>query len=224
MKDGDVVENRAVIVFDANAPISTNIYSNRIDENRPSSAIARVAEAEGGKDEYTLYFSGSDNGSGVFFYSLSVSVNGGDTQLLSGHITGDSYTMPLHKDSVYRFFLLATDSLFHQEEVKSAPDLVLNGDGIACFDEDNANTPLRMRLNPNPARQRTNITFAVRAAGETCVEIYNMLGVRVAERNLGYREAGMHQEVLDLSALPQGLYAVRLRCGQHVCNGKVAVR
>ena len=224
VKDGDVVENRAVIVFDANAPISTNIYSNRIDENRPSSAIARVAEAEGGKDEYTLYFSGSDNGSGVFFYSLSVSVNGGDTQLLSGHITGDSYTMPLHKDSVYRFFLLATDSLFHQEEVKSAPDLVLNGDGIACFDEDNANTPLRMRLNPNPARQWTNITFAVRAAGETCVEIYNMLGVRVAERNLGYREAGMHQEVLDLSALPQGLYAVRLRCGQHVCNGKVAVR
>ncbi|MBO7465459.1 MAG: T9SS type A sorting domain-containing protein, partial [Bacteroidales bacterium] len=120
--------------------------------------------------------------------------------------------------------LLASDSLFHQEVVIGAPDLVLNGDGIACFDEDNANTPLRMRLNPNPARQRTNITFAVRAAGETCVEIYNMLGVRVAERNLGYREAGMHQEVLDLSALPQGLYAVRLRCGQHVCNGKVAVR
>ena len=36
--------------------------------------------------------------------------------------------------------------------------------------------------------------------------------------------SSMHQEVLDLSALPQGLYAVRLRCGQHVCNGKVAVR
>ena len=224
VKDGDAVENRAEIVFDANAPIQTNLYRNRIDEGRPSSDIVRVSETEGGKDEYTLYFSGSDNGCGIYFYSLSVSVNGGDTQLLSGHIGGDSYTMHLSNDSVYRFFLLATDSLFHREAAKSAPDLVLNGDGIAGFGSDEGNAPLRMRLHPNPARKYTNIAFSVRTAGETHVEIYDMLGVRVAEWNLGYREAGAHQGTLDLSSLPSGVYAVRLRCGQHICNGKVAVQ
>ena len=223
VKDGDIISNRAAIVFDANEPILTNLYRNRIDENLPSSSITGVEET-GTEGVCTVRFSGSDIGCGVWYYSLYMKVNEGERQLVSGHIEGDSYTLPLHKDSVYRFYLLATDSLSQREAEKGTADFLLGGDGIHWAESHEDANVLWMRVQPNPAFQTTQLHFRNAVAGLVRVEICNVLGSKVYEKNLGQMESGLHVSALNLSGLSQGLYVIRLQCGNTVCTGKLAVR
>ena len=224
VKDGDLIENRASIVFDANEAIETNTYRNRIDEECPSSTILSVEEGTE-KGTYTLHFSGTDKGSGVYFYTLYRAVNDGEKEMVSSHIEADTFRLELNPDSVYRFYLQATDSLYLQEEAKDAPDYVLSSDGISEAGRDAASADaLRMVLQPNPARQSTQLVFHNARGGNARVEVCDMLGVKVLEYVFGWMEKGSHTQQLDLSGLPAGIYALRLQCGSEVRVQKLSVQ
>lgn len=223
VKDGDLIENMACIVFDANDPIRTDTYRNRIDEERPTSTILSAEEGEAGR--YTLHFSGTDKGSGVYFYSLYMAVNDGEKEVVNSHIEADTFSLELNRDSVYRFYLLATDSLYLQEAEKDAPDYTFSSDGISEAGRDAASDDaLRMKLQPNPARQSTQLSFRNAKGGNARVEVYDMLGVKVQEHVFGWMEKGSHTQQLDLSALPAGIYALRLQCGSEVRLLKLSVQ
>ena len=63
---------------------------------------------------------------------------------------------------------------------------------------------------PNPFTSTTVIQFGLEAPGEVTLEVFDMLGRRVANLAQGLIAAGSHARTLDGSALPSGLYIYRL--------------
>jgi hypothetical protein len=67
------------------------------------------------------------------------------------------------------------------------------------------------RVTPNPARQAAHLSYSLPAAAAVTVEMWNMLGQRVATLLSGeYQSSGAHSIPLDVDSLPSGTYACRI--------------
>ncbi len=63
---------------------------------------------------------------------------------------------------------------------------------------------------PNPFNARTNICFALPTAGDVRLDIYNILGERVATAYQGYMTAGQHNLVWNADRFSSGIYLAKL--------------
>ncbi|MEL7362961.1 MAG: T9SS type A sorting domain-containing protein, partial [Bacteroidota bacterium] len=63
---------------------------------------------------------------------------------------------------------------------------------------------------PNPVSTTATVGFTLPTAEDARVEVFDLLGRRVATLTDGFRAAGEHTVTLDASALPGGVYVVRL--------------
>jgi hypothetical protein len=66
---------------------------------------------------------------------------------------------------------------------------------------------------PNPANPTTTISFDLIGSEHVQLGIYNLLGQRVHEADLGICESGHHQHQLDLSPYASGVYFYRITAG-----------
>ncbi len=77
---------------------------------------------------------------------------------------------------------------------------------------------------PNPARQRTTLSFTVKDAAETRLTLYNVLGQQVATLFDGTPDAGETQTIeLQTEDLSSGTYLVRLQTGTHTQTKRLTV-
>ncbi len=83
----------------------------------------------------------------------------------------------------------------------------LNGSAIGM--DELVNNAIGIDIAPNPADDRTLITFATQ--GLSTLEVFNTQGQAVQEIALGHKGPGIHQEHLDTSALRAGVYTVVIR-------------
>ena len=82
-----------------------------------------------------------------------------------------------------------------------------------------AETPFAFRLEPNypnPFNPVTTIRYAVPEAGPVRLDVFDLLGRRVAVLVDGFRAAGSHTAVFDAARLPSGTYLYRLRAAGRV--------
>lgn len=92
---------------------------------------------------------------------------------------------------------------------------------VATSNEDETDTnelPLSTRLDqnyPNPFNPSTTISYALDAPSRVSINIYNMLGVKVATLEDGFRSAGEHTISFDASSLSSGIYIYRLTSGSN---------
>ena len=86
------------------------------------------------------------------------------------------------------FFFTPTSALLHNER--------------ASFD-----------LAPNPAANVVALRYELARASDVRIEIFSMLGQRVATLDEGFRAAGAHTRIYSLESLAQGAYSCRLRIG-----------
>ena len=76
LANGSVITAQALITFDLNAPITTNVYSNVLDAAAPSCAVDTLPAAS--LPEFDVSWQGADpGGSGIAYYNVYVSDNGG---------------------------------------------------------------------------------------------------------------------------------------------------
>jgi hypothetical protein len=119
---GDVILAEADIVFDDNAAIATNVWSNTIDALPPHSTLSGILAA----DEFnvSLTFSGQDdeNGSGIKNYRLYVSTNEQDYELYAYYLPDDICTFLIEEGYSYKFFAIAEDNAGNVEAMKSEAD------------------------------------------------------------------------------------------------------
>ena len=66
---------------------------------------------------------------------------------------------------------------------------------------------------PNPFNPATTISFTLGKAGVTTLEVYNVLGQKVATLISGYVSAGRHDVTFDASRVSSGMYFYRLESG-----------
>ena len=74
---------------------------------------------------------------------------------------------------------------------------------------------------PNPFNPETKIKFNLKEAGNTQIEIYNILGQYVASLVNGYLAKGEHSVSFNAGKLNSGVYIYRLKSGNKVLSNKM---
>ena len=105
----DTIGARAFIVFDQNDTIPTNIHKNTIDAVAPVSQINTITSIS--TNPITLSWTGADdaNGSGIDYYTVYVSTDQLNYNVLFPQIRRTDTTFSLPPGLNYCFFVLATD-------------------------------------------------------------------------------------------------------------------
>ena len=147
---GDTVGAEALIVFDDNAPIGTNVWTNTFDAVAPTSTLH--AEMNTADSLYcTFSFEAQDdaNGSGVQNVEVYVSVNNASYISIGGTHPDSTLSYALENGVFYQFMSIATDNVGNKEAFKAQPDtsvnyntapidLVLNGNTFYEYDPVNS--------------------------------------------------------------------------------------
>ncbi len=111
----DTIEARAAIVFDFNDTIPTNIAKNTIDAFTPTSHLTSITSPA--LNSVTLNWTGADDpgGCGIDYFTIYVSNDHVNYSVLIQKIRRNDTTLTLPPDSVYCFFVLATDRVGNRE-------------------------------------------------------------------------------------------------------------
>lgn len=116
---GDVVRNGASIVFDTNAPIVTNVWSNTLDRNAPSSQVTPITPSD---CRFKVEWSGSDLGSGVDAATVLVAVDGGPWATWLERTTVQSTEFVGSGGHSYAFASVAFDACGNEEPFTGGAD------------------------------------------------------------------------------------------------------
>ncbi|MCS3640707.1 T9SS type A sorting domain-containing protein [Salinibacter ruber] len=76
---------------------------------------------------------------------------------------------------------------------------------------------------PNPTRRQATVEYALPEAGEVTLQVYDVLGRRVATLADGEKQAGRHEASLRARKLPSGIYFGRLEFGGETQTQKITV-
>ncbi|MEO0558444.1 MAG: T9SS type A sorting domain-containing protein [Bacteroidota bacterium] len=76
---------------------------------------------------------------------------------------------------------------------------------------------------PNPTTGRTTLRYALAEAQDVQLVVMDLLGREVARLADGAHQAGDHEAAFDATALPSGLYIVRLRVGDTVQTRRLTI-
>lgn len=127
LNTGDTTAAIATIVFDDNAPISTNVWSNKFDAVAPTSTIANL-NFDNDSTNCLISFSSQDdlNGSGVQSIELFVSLNGEQYVSVGSYAPETEVNYSLMGGSLYEFISIATDNVGNVEEFKTVPDAFID--------------------------------------------------------------------------------------------------
>ena len=118
---GTVINNMATVVFDANAPINTPLWTNTLDVTAPTSSV-QALPATTTSETFTVNWSGKDTGSGIAFYDIYASLNGGPYSIWQSQTTATSMTYTASAAGSYSFYSIATDKAGNIEASKSAAE------------------------------------------------------------------------------------------------------
>ncbi|MCL2787247.1 MAG: Ig-like domain-containing protein [Micrococcales bacterium] len=116
--NGQVIENSASIVFDLNAPIETNTWSNLIDRDIPTARASSPATATG---PFTVTWTGQDATSGVEMIDVLVSQDGAPYKIFKTASASGSALFPAEPGHTYAFSAVAFDYAGHQSPRPATP-------------------------------------------------------------------------------------------------------
>ncbi len=106
---GTQILNKASIVFDVNDAIITNEVINSVDIVAPTSSVNTLETFS--LPEFTLSWSGTDEGSGISLYDVYVSENNGAPTLWAAGTALTSSAFTGSRGSTYAFYAVATDNV-----------------------------------------------------------------------------------------------------------------
>jgi hypothetical protein len=117
---GTPIHNGASIVFDVNAPLATNDTLNTLDAGKPTSRVADLPAVTTTAD-FTVSWSGADDGSGIGSYNVFVSDSDGPFTPWQTATTDTSAVYHGEFGHTYAFFSEALDNVGHiQADPKAA--------------------------------------------------------------------------------------------------------
>jgi RHS repeat-associated protein/uncharacterized repeat protein (TIGR01451 family) len=112
---GAAITQQASVVFDINAPLNTAPDLNTIDSVPPTSTASPLPAHS--STSFTVSWSGSDDpgGSGIAYYDIYVSDNGGPFTLWQNHTTQTSAVFTGLAGHTYGFYSIAADNVGNRE-------------------------------------------------------------------------------------------------------------
>ena len=102
---------------------------------------------------------------------------------------------------------------------------LVGADAVSSSNEDDITAPVTFTLEqnyPNPFNPSTNIQFTLPAASDVTLEVFNMLGQKVATLLSNEKmTAGSHTQKFDASSLASGMYVYRISAANFVQSRKM---
>jgi hypothetical protein len=212
-----IVTNKASIVFDFNAPMNTNTYSNKIDTLTPVSSMDLLNPTQS-DSSFTVSWSGNDQGSGIFNYNIFVSENDSDYFLWKISSNNTSATFNGHNGSNYKFFCIATDSIGLTEEQKLTPEATTTVSVTNAIKEVNKPIP-QVQFYPNPAADIVTINIINANNDAIELDIYNVMGILVRSETLKQN----HQQI-SIKDLSDGVYTITIKSKDLTANQRLIIQ
>lgn len=127
VNSGDTILAQAVIVFDVNESIATNVWKNTIDAIAPTSHVVDNFTTYSDTTSIPIIFNGNDdpNGTGIKSYNLYFSKNNGPYTFYQ-EFSADTLATFNTTSGYYKFYSIAVDYVGNQEAPKNAPDADIN--------------------------------------------------------------------------------------------------
>jgi hypothetical protein len=82
---------------------------------------------------------------------------------------------------------------------------------------------VRLTSYPNPAGRQATIEYALPETRKVTLQVYDVLGRRIATLEQGRKKAGSHTARLETGRLSSGVYFGRLKAGEHTRTQKITV-
>jgi hypothetical protein len=120
---GTEISNQAEIIFDTNAPIVTNTWSNKLDGAKPQSEVLPLAE-EQASPGFLVDWTGADSESGLMDFTIYVSEDGNPFMPWIRNTTATSVDFNGRRGSTYAFYSVARDSVGNREDAPDVPDAI----------------------------------------------------------------------------------------------------
>jgi hypothetical protein len=219
---GDIISNRASIIFDLNAPILTNTFKNTIDDRIPVSSVSPLPAST--KDSLiTVSWTGSDMGSQVKSYNIFVSTNDSAYVLWKVAKEEGSADFKGRDGFKYKFFSVATDSIGFAENLKSTPEAVTILDLNTSSEIQNLHEDV-FKLYPNPAKQVCNLMFYLTGESEIEISVSDISGKKILMKEKQKYGSGKQIEKLELGNVPDGMYFVQFSINQKSYFQKLLIR
>jgi subtilase family serine protease len=210
-KTRDIIAPKARIIFDSNEPLDTPPMFNTIDAGVPVSTI-QALPAQGAPSPLLVSWSGLDDarGSGIRSYSVFVSKNDSAFTPWLTNVADTSARFTGAVGSKYKFFSLATDNAGNTESIKTKADANVVVTSLGPTEQLAPATYWLEQNYPNPFNPSTTIRYGLREQSNVRIDIYNVLGQRVMELNLGTKAAGAYNTTVDMSRFSSGIYVYRI--------------
>ncbi|MCI0618266.1 T9SS type A sorting domain-containing protein, partial [bacterium] len=103
---------------------------------------------------------------------------------------------------------------------------LVTSDVVVAVDDKPASAPVDFRLfqnYPNPFNAATRIAFALHQASQVKIEVFNLVGEKVAALAEGHFDVGYHAVNFDAVGLPSGIYIYRIQAGRFGESRKLVV-
>ncbi|MGN8226906.1 T9SS type A sorting domain-containing protein [Gracilimonas sp. BCB1] len=111
---------------------------------------------------------------------------------------------------------ISTYETFFEDEWTSGNRTVYNYGAATSKEEEISVADYKLSQNyPNPFNPTTQIAYEISAPGKVLLEVYNVLGERVATLVNGNHVAGAYVASFNASGFPSGIYYYKLVSGQH---------
>lgn len=104
-------------------------------------------------------------------------------------------------------------------EIIQIEDSLDDATSITELTLENNSGQLNIFTYPNPSSGQVSFEYTLSEAAPTCVEIYNICGVKIKTFNFGKQNKGKHHQQIELSGLSKGVYIYRLTAGNMSWNG-----
>ena len=208
--DGYKILSQASIVFDDNPPISTNTWENTIDRKAGTS---RVSATNTG-NTINLKFTGADAQSGIDFYYLYMSENGGPWNVITGSAAEDLVLIG-ETGKTYDFYSTSIDKVANQEiKTPNAEASVSVLVGIKMVSKP------KIDIFPNPNKGLIEV-HADGLSENVQMEIYDIAGKLMHNQILDFSD-GKRFSIM-LNSLLNGIYIVRLNSNTGVFVQKIII-
>ncbi|MCH8569415.1 MAG: BspA family leucine-rich repeat surface protein [Balneolales bacterium] len=246
--EGESLEASAVLTFRNGAEVSTSkpvpfspetIRFGFLKEGNQQPDVFRSMEAAQGDERIIpLDFVAVHSGTYVLKFDKNEFSRVEPTVILHDNQTGAKHV--LSPDNPYSFEYVAQQETASNKEgfnpktaITDSKSLLLKSEqrfelhinfGNSTSTEPASELPAVFSLNqnyPNPFNPTTNITFSLPESSQVTLEVYNLMGQRVATLANGYQAAGRHSVSFNATNLASGIYIYRLTAGNYIETKKM---